>query len=99
MSEISSNAFPDTDLKKLFLIRLKLWFCGAMLLLLFAGCGGSSSPAPQTVTTPVPAPGTTSSISHDHVFLVVLENHSYSSVIGNPAMPYLNRLAQSFGLA
>ncbi|MCU1286539.1 MAG: phosphoesterase [Acidobacteriales bacterium] len=73
-------------------------FVVVMILLSF-GCGGGSSPTPQTVTTPVPAPGTTSSISHDHVFLVVLENHSYSSVIGNPAMPYLNGLAQSFGLA
>ena len=28
-----------------------------------------------------------------HVVVVVEENHSYSSVIGNSAMPYLNRLA------
>ena len=27
------------------------------------------------------------------------ENHSYSSVIGNAAMPYLNRLASQYGLA
>lgn len=34
-----------------------------------------------------------------HVFLVVEENHSYSEVIGNPAMPYLNRLLSQGGLA
>ena len=34
-----------------------------------------------------------------HVFLVVEENHSYSSVIGNPSMPYLNSLAAQYGLA
>jgi phosphatidylinositol-3-phosphatase len=34
-----------------------------------------------------------------HVFLLVEENHSYSSVIGNPAMPYLNSLASAYGLA
>src|SRR5713101_8900703 len=34
-----------------------------------------------------------------HVFLVVEENHSYSEVIGNAAMPYLNSLASQYGLA
>lgn len=34
-----------------------------------------------------------------HVFVVVEENHSYSSVIGNSAMPYLNILAKTYGLA
>jgi acid phosphatase len=31
--------------------------------------------------------------------VVVEENHSYSSVIGNSAMPYLNSLAKTYGLA
>jgi phosphatidylinositol-3-phosphatase len=34
-----------------------------------------------------------------HVVVVVEENHSYSHVIGNPAMPYLNSLARTYGLA
>jgi phosphatidylinositol-3-phosphatase len=34
-----------------------------------------------------------------HVFVVLEENHSYSSVIGNSAMPYLNGLAKKYGLA
>lgn len=34
-----------------------------------------------------------------HVFLVVEENHSYSSVIGSSSMPYLNSLAKKYGLA
>src|SRR5215471_19366349 len=34
-----------------------------------------------------------------HVVIVVEENHSYSSVIGNSAMPYLNGLASQYGLA
>src|SRR5262249_4467645 len=33
------------------------------------------------------------------VVLVVEENHGYSSVIGSSAMPYLNSLAQKYGLA
>lgn len=35
----------------------------------------------------------------NHVVVVVEENHSYSSVIGNSAMPYLNSLAAKYGLA
>lgn len=35
----------------------------------------------------------------NHVFIVMEENHSYSSVIGNSAMPYLNALAKRYGLA
>jgi hypothetical protein len=55
------------------------------------GCGGVSS----RVTTTPPPPAATA----DHVFLVVLENHSFGQVIGNPAMPYLNGLATAHSLA
>jgi acid phosphatase len=48
------------------------------------GCGSANQAAP-------PAPST-------HVFLVVEENHSYSDVIGNSSMPYLNGLASQYGL-
>jgi len=34
-----------------------------------------------------------------HVFILVEENHDYADVIGNPATPYLNRLAKEYGLA
>jgi hypothetical protein len=36
---------------------------------------------------------------YDHVFLIVEENHGFSQIIGNPAAPNLNRLANQFGLA
>lgn len=35
----------------------------------------------------------------NHVFIVVEENHNYSSVIGSSSMPYLNSLASKYGLA
>jgi len=35
----------------------------------------------------------------NHVFIVLEENHAYSSVIGNSSMPYLNSLAKKYGLA
>jgi hypothetical protein len=55
-----------------------------------AGCGGlgiGNSPGSKLV----PHLG--------HVFLVVEENHSFSDVIGNSAMPYLNSLVPQGGLA
>jgi acid phosphatase len=56
----------------------------------FSNGGGGSNP-PQGGGTPPPA--------STHVFLVVEENHSYSQVIGNSSMPYLNGLAAKYGLA
>ena len=37
--------------------------------------------------------------SSKHVVMVLEENHSYSSVIGNSSMPYLNSLANKYTLA
>ena len=34
-----------------------------------------------------------------HVYLIVLENHDLAAVVGDPAAPYLNSLATSYGLA
>src|SRR5262245_25118221 len=45
-------------------------------------------------------PTTTTGVSHyDHIFVIVEENHGFGDVIGNPAAPNLNALAQEFGLA
>jgi hypothetical protein len=33
------------------------------------------------------------------VFLIVLENHSYTDIVGSPDAPYLNRLVRTAGLA
>ena len=46
---------------------------------------------PQAALAGVPLAG--------HVVVVFEENHSYSSVIGNSSMPYLNGLAQKYALA
>ena len=83
-------------------------FAGIVVSLVVA-CGKSSSPSaptatapPPTATTPTPpnppAPPSTSG-PINHVFLVVEENASASTVIGGPQMPYLNSLATQFGLA
>ena len=35
----------------------------------------------------------------DHAFIIVMENHGSGSIIGDPAMPYVNHLAQTYGYA
>src|SRR2546425_9907045 len=55
------------------------------------------------VLSPVPRATAPASTPHPppfrHVFILVEENRNYARVIGNPAMPYLNRLADQYGLA
>ena len=63
---------------------------GLLSLLALISCGGGSSHT-NTGNPNVP--------QFEHVFIVVEENHSFSQTIGNPAMPYLNSLAQKYGLA
>ena len=51
----------------------------------------SAAVPPPPVVSPVP--------SFSHVFVIVMENHEYNSVIGNPAAPYTNSLVSRYGLA
>jgi phosphatidylinositol-3-phosphatase len=55
------------------------------------------SPTPSPAPSPSPTPATIPAA--DHVFLIVLENHAFSQVIGSPFMPYLNSLAAQHSLA
>ncbi|HVA88322.1 MAG TPA: alkaline phosphatase family protein [Chloroflexota bacterium] len=34
-----------------------------------------------------------------HIFVIVMENHNYEQIIGNPHAPIINKLAQQYGLA
>src|SRR6266436_4720083 len=79
-------------LPKTFAVGLILCICAFASVQL--ACGGGSGSSVQ-VQTPVPAGQPTFS----HVVLVVEENHSYSEVIGNASMPYINSLAPQYGLA
>jgi acid phosphatase len=60
-----------------------------MIALLGASCGGTA----ERSFIPNPPPPSS------HVFVVLEENHSYSDVIGNSAMPYLNGLASKYAVA
>jgi phosphatidylinositol-3-phosphatase len=67
--------------------------------LLLAGCGSVGASNPSPTPTPTPSATPTPAAAADHVFLVLLENHGFNQVIGNPAMPYLNSLASQHALA
>ena len=54
------------------------------------GGGGGTNPTPPPSSSPP---------TFAHVFLVIEENHSFSDVIGNSSMPYLNSLASAYSLA
>lgn len=61
------------------------------LVLLLVACASSSGPTGPNYVSTVPRFG--------HVFIVMEENHGFSGVVGNTAMPYLNGLIQQFALA
>jgi phosphatidylinositol-3-phosphatase len=62
------------------------------------GCGGPGSS--MSASSPLPSPtGIDTVPQFGHVVLIVEENSSYSQVIGNADMPYLNGLANQYGLA
>jgi hypothetical protein len=68
-------------------------FLLVLLLFISASCGGSLGHSGNG------GGGNPSTPTADHVLLVVLENHSFSQVIGSASMPYLNSLASQNSLA
>src|SRR5260370_16703025 len=73
----------------------------AVILQLSCGSSGSGNSGPTSVTgAGGGGGGTGSSVPlFPHVFLAIEENHSFSDVIGNSNMPYLNGLVSANGLA
>jgi hypothetical protein len=50
--------------------------------------------------TPDTAGATTEGFpAFDHVYLIVMENHEYGSIVANPDAPYINSLVATYGLA
>ncbi len=68
---------------------LRRWI-GALLGLAALGAFGvGASPAPAAGTVP----------AFNHIFTIVMENHSYGQIIGSGSAPYINSLAAKYGLA
>jgi phospholipase C len=61
------------------------------LTLLAAAVAGSAVAAEGPVPKGIP--------HLDHVYLVMMENHGYSQLLGNPNAPYINHLARTANLA
>ncbi|MCW2948448.1 MAG: Phosphoesterase family protein [Actinoallomurus sp.] len=77
--------------RTLFSRRLRTFAAMALPVTVAGWIGGSAQ---------VAAAGVAGAPQHyDHVFVVVMENHGYSDVIGNPAAPNLNALAKQYGSA
>jgi hypothetical protein len=82
-------------------VRSRLALGLTLMISALAGCGGvsrqtSGSDGSGPGSVPVPSAVST---QVEHVALVVLENHSKSQVLGNPAMPFFNSLATQHALA
>ena len=94
-------------------LSLSVFLVGAMLLALrlpgatrptaeagAAGAPATTSTASENYLPIVLRPGAAAPIpAFGHVFIIILENQEYSAIIGSAAAPYLNSLAQHYGLA
>jgi phosphatidylinositol-3-phosphatase len=56
----------------------------------------SATPTQPAAATPTGSP---TPAAYDHVVVIVLENHSFETVIGSAQAPYLNQLANRWSLA
>jgi hypothetical protein len=66
------------------------------LALAAAACGGASPPPPATAATARPS---TVGGAAPHVLVLLEENKDYASVIGSRQAPFLNSLADQYGVA
>jgi phosphatidylinositol-3-phosphatase len=71
-------------------VRKLVGWSAAVLACLAAVACGSAETAP-------PAPA--ASHVRSHIVVIVMENEEQESVVGSPSAPYINSLAQQFGLA
>ena len=70
-----------------------------VLLVGIATIASAQIPGSASINTSSTSTVKLSGAQVNHVFIVMEENHSYSDVIGNPAMPYLNSLASTYSVA
>lgn len=97
-----------TTRRNALLAGLLLALLGIPALLALGGRGpaiGSNGPSaspssgPQATGASTPNPTGSQIPNFSHVFLIVMENREYGTVMGNPATPYINSLAHSYGVA
>jgi phosphatidylinositol-3-phosphatase len=75
--------------------RVALCRAALVLLLITAGSRASRLPgAAAAAPSPIAAGTPSSPTALTTVFLIIMENHDWSTIKGNPSAPYLNRLLQ-----
>jgi phosphatidylinositol-3-phosphatase len=74
------------------------FFVILLTVLVVTGCGGGGGTTSLSSVGNNSNPATGNAVA-SHVFVVVLENQNYKTVIGSASMPYLNSLALQGGLA
>jgi len=55
--------------------------------------------APTLILASSPTSATTAIPAFKHIFIIMMENKEYGKIIGAPSAPYINSLAQQYGLA
>ena len=90
-SSVENKNWPIKQTTLLLLVTAALAFAGV-------GCRGVGA-AVDAPPTPTAIRPTGSFDFSNHVILLVLENQKYAAIIGNPNAPYLNSLANQYGLA
>jgi acid phosphatase len=59
-----------------------------------------ATPAPTPAPTPPPNPTPSPVLPNfSHVYVIVMENHEYSSIVGSSSAPYINSLISQYGVA
>src|SRR5690348_14228518 len=74
-------------------LRAKTQSVPGILGIAILACGLLVSTHPIVPATAAAVP------SFDHVFLIVMENHAYSQIIGSSSAPYINSLAKGYDVA
>jgi acid phosphatase len=88
----------------LILLLLLLIAIGPGLFMRDRPAAIQAASAPTEFSTFLPftsvSPESTAGVPHfSHIFQIIMENKAYNSVIGNSSAPYINSLAQQYGLA
>ncbi|WP_369394611.1 alkaline phosphatase family protein [Streptomyces sp. CG1] len=71
------------------LARRLLTLVATLLLTLAPAISGGSASAQTAGAVP----------AFDHVFTILMENHSYNEIVGNSQAPYINSLVSKYGIA
>jgi phosphatidylinositol-3-phosphatase len=74
-------------------------FLALALALLLASCASGLSTSSLLPAGGTARPAAAALPPFKHIFVIVMENKEYDQVIGSPSAPYLNALAQHYGLA